>query len=171
METLDLEQYLIHVVPSEMSPKWEMETLKAQAIVSRTYARNCILHSRHGEKGHICNTSHCQNFNPENKHWKSSKAILKTQGQILTFNDVPIVAMYHASCGGETLSSGKVFKIKIDYLKGVKCPCIKAFPSVKKMGHRVGMCQWGAEAMARDGATYEEILLYYYQNVELIRND
>lgn len=34
-------------------------------------------------------------------------------------------------------------------------------------GHRVGMSQYGAEAMAVEGATYEEILAHYYQGTTL----
>lgn len=36
-------------------------------------------------------------------------------------------------------------------------------------GHRVGMSQYGADAMAESGSTYEEILTYYYQGTELAR--
>ena len=36
-------------------------------------------------------------------------------------------------------------------------------------GHGVGMCQWGAEYLARHGKTGEEILRYYYPKVELVR--
>ena len=34
-------------------------------------------------------------------------------------------------------------------------------------GHRVGMSQYGADAMAVSGASFEEILLHYYQGTEL----
>lgn len=34
-------------------------------------------------------------------------------------------------------------------------------------GHRVGMSQYGADAMAANGSTYKEILAYYYQGTEL----
>ena len=34
-------------------------------------------------------------------------------------------------------------------------------------GHRVGMSQYGADAMASSGSTYPEILAYYYQGTEL----
>ena len=34
-------------------------------------------------------------------------------------------------------------------------------------GHRVGMSQYGADAMAVSGSTYEEILAHYYQGTEL----
>jgi stage II sporulation protein D len=32
----------------------------------------------------------------------------------------------------------------------------------KGSGHGVGMCQWGAEGMARRGFTYKQILYHYY---------
>ena len=35
-------------------------------------------------------------------------------------------------------------------------------------GHRVGMSQYGAEAMATGGSTYDEILAHYYQGTELV---
>lgn len=38
---------------------------------------------------------------------------------------------------------------------------------VSGFGHRVGMSQYGANAMAKQGSTYDEILLHYYSGVEL----
>jgi len=29
-------------------------------------------------------------------------------------------------------------------------------------GHGVGLCQWGAQQMAKDGKNYKEILSFYY---------
>ena len=34
-------------------------------------------------------------------------------------------------------------------------------------GHRVGMSQYGADAMALDGSTYMEILAHYYPGTQL----
>lgn len=39
--------------------------------------------------------------------------------------------------------------------------------STKGFGHRVGMSQYGAEAMAVNGKSYEEILTYYYPGTSL----
>lgn len=39
--------------------------------------------------------------------------------------------------------------------------------TTKGFGHRVGMSQYGAEAMAGSGASYHDILYHYYQGVEL----
>lgn len=36
-------------------------------------------------------------------------------------------------------------------------------------GHGVGMSQWGAQGMAKEGKTAEDIIKYYYQNVEIER--
>ena len=37
----------------------------------------------------------------------------------------------------------------------------------KGYGHGVGMSQYGAEGMAREGYTYDQILKYYYKNIEI----
>jgi len=39
--------------------------------------------------------------------------------------------------------------------------------TTKGFGHGVGMSQYGANGMAKDGYTYEQILNHYYQNVEI----
>ncbi len=39
---------------------------------------------------------------------------------------------------------------------------------VKGYGHGVGMSQYGANCMAKDGKNYTEILLHYYTNVQII---
>lgn len=39
--------------------------------------------------------------------------------------------------------------------------------AVEGYGHRVGMSQYGADAMARNGAGYREILTHYYTGVEI----
>ena len=40
--------------------------------------------------------------------------------------------------------------------------------TTKGFGHRVGMSQYGADAMAVQGSTYDEILFHYYSDTELI---
>ena len=34
-------------------------------------------------------------------------------------------------------------------------------------GHGVGMSQWGAQVLAENGKTYDEILKYYFRNIEI----
>lgn len=40
--------------------------------------------------------------------------------------------------------------------------------TTKGFGHRVGMSQYGADAMAVQGKTFDEILRYYYQGTEIV---
>lgn len=42
--------------------------------------------------------------------------------------------------------------------------------SVKGSGHGVGMSQYGANCLAKEGKTYREILEHYYTNCDLMRN-
>src|SRR5574344_1602215 len=42
--------------------------------------------------------------------------------------------------------------------------------TTKGYGHGVGMSQYGANYLANNGKNYEEILKYYYQNVEITKN-
>jgi stage II sporulation protein D len=41
----------------------------------------------------------------------------------------------------------------------------------KGYGHGVGMCQWGANGMAKNGKTYREILARYYPDTVLARGE
>lgn len=84
----------------------------------------------------------------------------------------------------ETTSTGRIKKIKIDdkefsggeFAKklGLKSNYFEMMIfdtniliTTKGYGHGVGMSQYGAEAMAEKGYKYDEILKYYYQNVEI----
>lgn len=42
--------------------------------------------------------------------------------------------------------------------------------TTKGFGHGVGMSQYGANGMAKEGYTYDKILKYYYQNTEIKKN-
>ena len=43
--------------------------------------------------------------------------------------------------------------------------------TTRGFGHRVGMSQYGAQAMAEGGSGFEEILAHYYTGAELVRED
>ena len=35
-------------------------------------------------------------------------------------------------------------------------------------GHGVGVCQWGARAMAEEGRSPEEIIAYFYKDIDIV---
>lgn len=84
----------------------------------------------------------------------------------------------------ETTSTGRIKKIKINNkefsgneirnalkLKStffkIKLDKDKVIIETKGYGHGVGMSQYGAQAMAKNNYTYDQILKYYYQGVDI----
>jgi stage II sporulation protein D len=99
---LPLEDYLKGVVPYEMPAYWEVQALKAQAVAARTYAMarisqtidDTISYQVYG--GYIWNSSSYTN---------STKAVEETSGQVLTYNNSLISAVYSSSNGGHIESN------------------------------------------------------------------
>ncbi len=60
----------------------------------------------------------------------------------------------------------KAFSLKSPVFT-VKCTEKAVTFNVKGYGHGVGMSQYGADFMARQGSNYEEILKHYYKGVEI----
>ena len=58
VEEVALDDYLCNVVSAEMPADYEIEALKAQAIVARTYTIYKIQHKKH-ENADICDDSSC----------------------------------------------------------------------------------------------------------------
>ena len=58
VETVELDQYLSNVVSAEMPASYEIEALKAQAIVARTYTLYKAKNKKH-ENADICDESTC----------------------------------------------------------------------------------------------------------------
>lgn len=130
---MDINDYLRGVVPSEMSPTYNIEALKAQALVARTYTYKKLETHAEGEEADMCdNFAHCQAFYPKDKlfqiwrqkgydentilsFWdKINEAVVSTQNEIITYQGKCIKAFFHASSpegteniseiwGGETL--------------------------------------------------------------------
>ncbi|MBL8186863.1 MAG: SpoIID/LytB domain-containing protein, partial [Acidobacteria bacterium] len=120
---LPLEEYLAGVLAGEASIETELEALKAQAVISRTFAvRNMGRHAREGFD--FCSTTHCQRFVlPKARlHAAARRAVETTRGEILQDrNNQPADVYFHAACGGvtanlETLWGGEAPV----YLRGVK---------------------------------------------------
>jgi len=120
---LDLEAYLLGVVAAEIPSDWEMETLKAQAIASRTYALYQMRNA--GRRSyHILATVDSQMYlgiRAERK--RATAAVEGTRGLVITYQGGVIPAFYHSSCGGHTENALELWGIDEPYLKGVDCDC------------------------------------------------
>lgn len=247
VSNLELEQYILGVLMGEIPESFELEAIKAQAVVARTFT---VKNMRNGYKHtecDVCTDSRCcqSYYAPEDfvldggSIEKYQDAVKQTQGQVLLYNDELIEATYFSCSGGETEDAQAVWGTDIPYLQsqispgeenathytdtvvltaeefqkqmgeiysgasggwigqvtytegggvdkieiggfvytGVQIRQLLGLNSTafvisavgdnitittKGFGHRVGMSQYGADAMAIQGKSYEEILSYYY---------
>lgn len=262
-EQVNIDDYLCNVVSAEMPADFEIEALKAQAIVARTYTIYKILNKKH-ENADICDDSTCcqawiskedrlarwEESKRENNWQKINDCVNSTKGKIITYNNQPINAFFHSNSGGVTeipvnvwggtgypylqsvetsgedaynqYASEVVFTqeelinklkqkysdISIDFsneneikileytestrvktvkfgnheISGVEARTLLGLKStnfeitkdgdnikfsVKGYGHGVGMSQTGADSMAKQGSTAEDIIKHFYAGVEI----
>ena len=115
VEEVALDTYLCNVVSAEMPADYELEALKAQAVVARTYTIYKIQNKKH-ENADICDDSSCcqawvsketrlarwEESKRESNWAKIEKCVEDTKGKIITYEGKPINAFFHANSGGTT---------------------------------------------------------------------
>ncbi len=81
------------------------------------------------------------------------------------------VKIFHS--GGESILTGNNFRIKVDptMIKSTLFTMTKERNGIsfngKGYGHGVGLSQWGAYVMAKEGHSYRDILRHYYSEVDI----
>lgn len=112
---MNLDEYLYNVVSAEMPASFELEALKAQAIVARTYTIYKAQNKKH-ENADICDDSTCCQAwiskedrlarweeNTRESNWqKICECVNQTKGKIVTYENKPINAFFHSNSGGIT---------------------------------------------------------------------
>lgn len=256
---VDLEQYLYSVVGGEMPTDWHQEALKAQAVAARSYA----LYQRQSSANTIFDvgdTTAWQVYDGIEEEAQSTLAAVDaTTGQVLTYNEQIIEAVFHSSSGGHTENVEDVWVSPLPYLRAVpdfdqsapvyqwvnnfsadnlrrrisgvgnvisftperttphgrvvtmrvdgdagsrvmsgnelrqalelKSTLFSVIPqfdpvasvenvpptptgfqvSGRGFGHGLGMSQWGAQGLAQQGFTYQQIVTHYYTGATLSR--
>lgn len=126
---LNLEQYIIGVVGAEMPASFNVEALKAQSIVARTYALKKI-----SKNEKITDTVNDQVYkdneqlkniwgNEYNKYYsKIENAVNSTKGEYLSYNNEYIEAVYHSTSNGQTEDAKNVWGNSFPYLISVNSP-------------------------------------------------
>ena len=117
IKTIKIEEYLRGVLPKEMSPSFNEEALKAQAVAARTFALKN--RKRHQSEGYdLCNTTHCQIYNGlSDAHERTDRAIDETFGEVLFYNDKLIESLFHTDSGGMTENVIDVWGTDLPYLR------------------------------------------------------
>lgn len=257
VEEMELEVYLVGVVLAEMPASFEVEALKAQVVVARTYTLRAHGGKSKHEGAAVCMDSACcqaytspqaylSEYGDYEALQKVTNAVSATKDYVLTYQGELIDATYFSCSGGSTEDALAVWGTDIPYLQSVPSPgeedavhysdsmtisrqeleellghelgeepnrwfesvtytsgggvasiCIggetyqgtqvrkllglrstaftvsisgeNATFHTRGFGHRVGMSQYGADAMALNGSSFEEILQHYYQGTQLQR--
>ena len=243
---LSFEEYIKNVVSAEVGTNWDMEALKVQAVISRTYALFQKNQNSKNMNYDITSSVLNQVYKGSSLDTRISYAVMDTEGEVLTYNGNLIEAFYHSTSGGKTEDPAEVFGKSYPYLKPVESNCelspywiwerripveeiekalsikgirniqIKSYTSTQRVktvdvfnsegilnvaskdlrkmlgwnrlpstnftisrdnenyvfdgkgyGHGVGLCQWSALEMSREGMTYKQILDYFYPGTKL----
>ena len=255
-EKMELNTYLTGVLLGEMPTSFDLEALKAQAVVARTYTLKRYTTGNKHPGGAVCTDSTCcqaycsieefiNNGGTQQEVNKVKTAVQETGRQVLTYQGALIEATYFSCSGGKTEDALAVWGTEIPYLQTVDSPgeenavhysnqitfTAKEFANLlgfapkttpvswlgkttytqgggvdtividgktyrgtemrqklglystafsiqiigdtvqittRGYGHRVGMSQYGAEAMAVQGSSFPEILQHYYPGTELV---
>lgn len=248
INTVPLEEYIYSVLKTESWPGWPLEVNKAFAITSRTYAIAMMLRANAIKMPyHLRNTNAHQTYQGVHTNTKLWRAVEKTKGVFMGYENKPILAMFDSCCGGVIpayisdfdfskapylardyactyCKRCKIFKWQADYsIAQLERTLKREFPQLNKMrkieitqkdkagltdsikvvgrkykesitgkklysllkevksfcfditikndtvrisgcgfGHHLGLCQWGAREMVRDGYDYRRILQFYY---------
>ncbi|TFE04101.1 stage II sporulation protein D [Jeotgalibacillus salarius] len=129
IEPVELEEYVVGVVASEMPASFEKEALKAQALAARTYVTKFLSHS--GEEPITDSTAHQVYKSREElkEIWKDEfpwkikaieEAVNETKGEILTYEGRPITAAFFSTSNGWTENAKDYWEEDVPYLASVE---------------------------------------------------
>ncbi len=120
---LKLDEYIYGILPREVSPDWPIESLKAQAVVSRTFALKNL--GRHRSEGfNLCSKVHCQVYGGfESEYETTNRAVDETRDEVVTFEGALANTVFFSNCGGRTEEPRNAWESSAfpPYLKSVRC--------------------------------------------------
>ena len=125
---VDIEKYLLGVVPYEMPSSFPLEALKAQTVIARSYAQTNI--NRNKKDFDLYDDTRSQVYSgiPKSRLSNVEKSIKETKGEVITYNGKVIDALFHSYSGGYTASAKEVYGNDIEYLKPVEDIYSKGVP-------------------------------------------
>ncbi len=110
VNVIKIDDYVSAVVSQEMPVTWPLQALKAQAVVSRTYALKN--RSKHARETHyqFCDLAHCQVYKGCMEVTpKVNKAVAETRDQVVYYHNHLMNTLFHSTCGGMTVSNREIW--------------------------------------------------------------
>ncbi|MCX5695626.1 MAG: SpoIID/LytB domain-containing protein [Candidatus Omnitrophica bacterium] len=125
---IELQDYIKGIMYHETSHYWPMEALKAQAIVSRTYALYQIQENRLNDFD-VTSDIYSQVYGGQtSERFRTTRAVDETDGKVLFYKGKIIPAYFHATCGGHTEDAALLWNLDLAPLKGVACAYCRESP-------------------------------------------
>ena len=125
---VELGEYLAGVLPAEIHPDWPMETLKAQAVASRSYAIHRMTENARKPWHLYGNVQDQVYLGFRLGNGRVVRAIEETRREILTFQGKVIPAFYHANSGGTTEDSANVWNESLPFIVPLRVPYGRSDP-------------------------------------------
>lgn len=119
---VNLEEYVMGVVPAEMNSAWHPEALKVQAVVARTYVLHQLRMNPDRDYDVVAGTMDQVYRGRQGVDQRVREAVEGTRGLTLTHQGVPILAAFSSTAAGPTEDAMNVWSQDLPYLKGVDCP-------------------------------------------------
>lgn len=119
INVLDLEDYLMSVIPSEMPSSWPLEALKAQAIAARSYAIANL--GKYGKQGFdvratVLDQAYRGAIAETNQ---TNIAVSQTRGIVMKHQGRVVPGFFHSSSAGHTDVAEHVWTKEVPYLRSV----------------------------------------------------
>jgi stage II sporulation protein D len=115
-----LEDYVTGTLGREVYPGWHPEMLKAQAVVTRTYALHEVARNAANDFDVGAGTSSQVYGGIDAETPSVRKAARTTRGEYLAYRREPILAVFHSASGGRTATAEEVWGEPIPYLVSIE---------------------------------------------------
>jgi stage II sporulation protein D len=126
-ESIDVEEYVAGVLGGEIHNDWPEESIKAQAILARTFVMKFLTDKTSKYEGADVSTDiqEAQAWNQEEVNEALNKAVQDTSGMVAVYDGNFINAWFHSHAGGKTATAKEGLNYKEEepnYIHNVDSP-------------------------------------------------
>lgn len=119
VNSVQSEEYLYSVVPSEIGHYFPTEAIKAQVLAARTYLYYNLNNYKYEDFDLLDNVNSQMYLGKSRENEKINQLVNTTVGEIITYKGSPINALYYSTSGGRTANNEDVWGgAAVPYLRG-----------------------------------------------------
>lgn len=118
---IELEDYIKGILYNEISHYWPPDAIKAQAVVSRTFAVYLIQQNKNKDYDATSDIYSQVYGGRASERSRTNKAVDDTGGEVIFYQKKILPAFFHATCSGHTEDASQLWDIDLAPLSGVAC--------------------------------------------------